>query len=295
MKDHITICICTYRRPEMLMELLSTLRRQETGGRFTYSVVVVDNDSGRSAWDVVSKARAASGLNVRYAVEPRQNIALARNLAIAESEGDFVAFIDDDELPSDAWLAQLRNACYQFRSDGVLGPVVPLYAATPPRWIARGKFFDRPSHRTGTNLEWNATRTGNALIRSAVFGGNGAPFREEYGSGGEDKDFFRRMIERNFRFVWCQEATVYETIPAERFKRRVMIKRALLRGKIPYNQGINVLKSAVAVPFYTVSLPFLCLFGHHVFMKYLVKNCDHIGRLLSAAGIDVVKEKYVGS
>jgi hypothetical protein len=54
-----------------------------------------------------------------------------------------------------------------------------------------------------------------------------------------------------------------------------------------------VAKSLVAVPCYTLGLPVCLLFGQHVFMKYLIKNCDHLGRLLAACGLEVIKEKYI--
>jgi hypothetical protein len=33
--------------------------------------------------------------------------------------------------------------------------------------------------------------------------------------------------------------------------------------------------------------------GQHLFMKYLVKTCDHAGRLLAACGVNPIKDKYV--
>jgi succinoglycan biosynthesis protein ExoM len=97
--SHITICICTFRRREMLQSLLEDLREQETGGLFTYSVLVVDNDRQGSAEQVVSEFRAQQSFRVDYFIEPRQNIALARNKAIENAIGDYVVFIDDDESP----------------------------------------------------------------------------------------------------------------------------------------------------------------------------------------------------
>src|SRR5580700_7943958 len=96
---HIAICICTYKRPVLLKRLLDDLGGQDTGGLFTYSIVVVDNDHLRSAEPVVSVFAAASAIPIRYCEEPRQNIALARNKAVENATGDFVAFIDDDEFP----------------------------------------------------------------------------------------------------------------------------------------------------------------------------------------------------
>ena len=42
--ERISVCICTYRRAELLRRLLKALLHQDTGGLFEHSVVVVDND-----------------------------------------------------------------------------------------------------------------------------------------------------------------------------------------------------------------------------------------------------------
>ena len=101
---HITICVCTYRRPARLKRLLDELKVLETGGKFTFSVVVADNDSSRSAEGVVAAHTANTACPVLYGNEPQQNIALARNAALALATGDYIAFLDDDELPSRKWL-----------------------------------------------------------------------------------------------------------------------------------------------------------------------------------------------
>jgi succinoglycan biosynthesis protein ExoM len=90
------VCICTYRRPELLGPLLEALAAQETGGRFAYLVVVIDNDHARSAEAVVRRFAASSPLAVRYDVEPRQNIARARNRAVEHATGDFVVMATFD-------------------------------------------------------------------------------------------------------------------------------------------------------------------------------------------------------
>jgi len=40
-------------------------------------------------------------------------------------------------------------------------------------------------------------------------------------------------------------------------------------------------------------LPVFLLIGRHMLVKYLIKDFDHIGKLLTACGINVAKEKYV--
>jgi succinoglycan biosynthesis protein ExoM len=295
---HISVCICTYKRPEPLNRLLSKLDQQETVGLFDFSIVIVDNDILESARLTVESRARASKIFMRYCVEPEQNIALARNKAIGNSEGDFIAFIDDDEFPGDQWLATLYKTIQHYGSDGILSPVLPYFEEKPPEWVLRGHFFDRPTHPTGHVLEWKNTRTGNALLKNDLFKEGTKWFDPSFGSGGEDRDFFRRKIEQGHVFVWCNEAPVFETVPSKRWKRTVLLKRALLRGKMALNtrepRFMSLFNSAVAVAVYSCCLPLVLFLGHHVFMKYLIKDCDHLGKILASLGIDWVGEKYVG-
>jgi succinoglycan biosynthesis protein ExoM len=290
---HISVCICTYKRPDMLRSLLVALQDQYAVGIFAYDIVVVDNDRMGSAEKTVQDLKMRSSIPISYSIEPKQNIALARNRAVATATGDFIAFIDDDEVPGKSWLMSLFKARDEFCTDGVLGPVVPSYEGNPPEWVVRGKFYERPSHRTGEVLNWMNTRTGNVLLKRAIFSDKENMFRPEFGSGGEDRDFFRRMIAKGMRFVWCAEAPVYEAVPAERCTRSFMLRRALLRGQLPHFSSIDVGKSLIAVPLYALFLPFLLFGSHHVFMKYLIKDCDHIGRICSCLGLKLIKDKYV--
>src|SRR5215472_7075298 len=96
---HISICICTCNRPAMLERLLRDISTQETAGAFNFSVVVTDNDSSESARSVVERCRKETTLAITYVIETERNIAVARNTAVANAQGDFIQFIDDDEFP----------------------------------------------------------------------------------------------------------------------------------------------------------------------------------------------------
>src|SRR2546426_506134 len=105
--SHISVCICTYKRPQLLKRLLEELAKQDPAGKFTYSIMVADNDHTQSAKPLVSEFAAISPVPIKYCVEPEQNIARVRNKAIAGADGDFIAFIDDDEFPTRGWLHSL--------------------------------------------------------------------------------------------------------------------------------------------------------------------------------------------
>jgi succinoglycan biosynthesis protein ExoM len=293
---HIAVCICTFKRAAFLKRLLTDLGQQETEGLFTFSVVVADNDREESAKAVVAEVAVASPVAIRYCVQPQQNIALTRNKAIENAEGDFVAFIDDDEFPTKQWLLTLFKAWQTHGVDGVLGPVKPHYNEEPPAWVVKGGFYDRPSYPTGFVIDWRKGRTGNVLLDRKVFEGLEGPFRPEFLTG-EDQDFFRRAIEKGHCFIWCHEAIAYEEVPAIRWNRSFMLRRALLRGKVsmehPTTGAKDVAKSAVAAVVYTSALPFAWIAGEHEFMLCLVKLCDHAGRLMACVGISPVKDSYV--
>ena len=289
----ICVCICTYKRPELLGRLLSSLQEQQTEGLFEYSIVVADNDRSESARQTVESYARQSKVCVSYYVEPEQNIALARNKTIENAKGNLIAFIDDDEFPLDNWLLNLYKALICFESDGVLGPVIPYFEKEPPKWILKGRVFERPIHLNGHLLDWNNTRTGNALLRREVFKEAHDWFDPVFGKGGEDQDFFARKIEAGHIFVWCNDAPVFETIPSERWEGTALLKKALVRGGMALNaeksKRMSVLKSAAAITAYTSCLPLSFFLGRHVVMKYLIKNCDHIGKILAFLGIHWIK------
>jgi succinoglycan biosynthesis protein ExoM len=295
---NITVCICTFQRLEMLRNLLQDLRQQETEDLFTYSVLVVDNDHKRSASGVVEEFAAAGSVATRYCVQPEQNISLARNMAIENATGDFVVFIDDDESPIQNWLVTLYKTCIESNADGALGPVHPRFDQTPPKWFVAGKFSERPTYPTGFEIDWRKGRTGNTLLKCSVFDEIKEPFRPEFRTG-EDQDFFRRAIEKGFKFVWCNEAVAYEVVPPIRWNRIFMLKRALLRGYSslahPTFSVREVITSLLAAPAYVLALPFALIFGQSKFMSILVRLFDHIGRLLGCVGINPIKEPYVTS
>jgi glycosyltransferase involved in cell wall biosynthesis len=293
--DEITVCICSYRRPELLERLLAALSKQRTDGWFTFSCAVVDNDESASARSVVERLQPTYPVPLRYAVEPARNFALARNRALGMVSGKLLAFIDDDEVPPEDWLLQLWQTLYQYGADAVLGPVRPYFERQPPAWVVRSRVCERPSHPTGSLLHWTKTRTGNVLLHMSVVREDGIWFDPAYGTGGEDVDFFKRAAHAGKRFVWCEEAPAYELVPEARLRRRYHLKRAFLLGRVSLKHAAErpsalrtlrvAAKAFAAMVIYTCALPFLFLLGDHLGMKYLIKDCHHIARLLAILGV----------
>src|SRR5215470_1390074 len=139
----VAICIATLKRPDQLRVLVDGIAQLTFSKVHTpeIRIVVVDNDELASASEVCKTVSIP--WSITYAVEPRRGITYARNRAITEAGSvDFVAFIDDDEVPSPNWLDELLWAQAEFAADVVSGPVVPRFSPDVSDWVKRGGFFD---------------------------------------------------------------------------------------------------------------------------------------------------------
>jgi succinoglycan biosynthesis protein ExoM len=299
--DHITVCICTYKRPKMLARLITRLENQKTEGLFSYSVVVVDNDCKESAKKIVSATRQKTSIDIRYYVEPIQNIALARNKAVFNARGTFIAMIDDDEMPIAEWLFLLFKTLKHFKADGVLGPVRPYFTPQAPQWLIDSSLCDRHDYDTGRKLTCkDQLRTGNVLVHRRIFNGNKNLFEERFGkSGGEDIAFFDNRINEGFTFIWCNEAPVYEEVINERCRLSFHLKKYIRLGgltgeKMRYGSFPSwgsFFKSVLATTAYPMLFLILVFNGKHVLARHLVKYVYHISRLLGLFGIVIIRDR----
>jgi succinoglycan biosynthesis protein ExoM len=234
----VSVCIATYRRSDRLRAVLADLARQ---ARPPDQVVVVDNDSAGSARPLIEQLRAA-GLPwpITYDIQPERNIAATRNLTVQLADGDWLAFIDDDERAPESWLAQMLETATTHGADGILGPVEPQLPPDAPAWIQRGRFYDFPHLRSGEQVPLNRMRFGNVLLHGDALRAEPGPFDVSYGlSTGEDGDLLVRLAHKGHRILWCDEAIVWEPIEARRLSLRWLLMRALSGGQEFARQTVN--------------------------------------------------------
>lgn len=299
--NHISVCLCTYRRNDLLERLLRNLALQATGGRFTYSVVVVDNDAAGGARETVARVQAEVCLDLVYAIEPEHTIPAARNHALRLAHGNYIGIIDDDELAPADWLRKMYEGIETFSVDGALGPVRPFFDTTPPAWLVKSRICELPVYRTGTLLHWSQTKTGNVLVKKDVFDRHRLEFDRRFRTGGSDQEFFRQAMARGCRFVAVEEAPVYEVVPPVRWTRTYWIKRALVNGfnaRRYASEDIGLLqqagltlKSAVGAGIYALALPLCVCLGRHRLINCLEKGCYHFSRACSSFGVELCKRR----
>ena len=294
--DHISVCICTFKRPEMLAKALDGMTSQVTDSAFSYEVVVVDNDIRRSAEDTVRRFQSTNELKIIYDCEPEQNIALARNRAIQNATGNFIAFMDDDEYPVKEWLVRLYHTMKEYNADGILGPVIPFFPTAAPGWLTKGSFCERRRMPTGSLISIRDARTGNILFYRSIFEKGDIWFDPGRGrTGGEDGEFLGRQMKKGRRFVWCDEALVFETVPEERWHHAFYLRKNFRIGTIAgerlrRTQSISPVTKACALLLgYSFLLPFSFLMRKHIWMKVLTKLSYNAGCLLSFFRLSVVR------
>lgn len=223
----ISIVIPTYRRPGMLRRAIASCRAQQ-GVRAPFEIVVVDNDAAGSACDVVASMAAESAVPLRYVAEARPGISHARNTGVAAAIGRYLAFLDDDEEAEPGWLAAFLAAITEAGADAVVGPVRPRFPQGAAVDAYRHKVYTRDAGvATGTRLlRWSGI--GNTLLdKERCFGAAPQPFDPRLGlTGGEDSLFFRQLLRRGGRLVWCAEAVAWETVEVDKLAPRYLLRRA---------------------------------------------------------------------
>src|SRR5262245_34731083 len=222
----VSIVIPTYRRPELLALTLASCLAQRGVEAEGLEIVVVDNDPDQSARGTVAAAATRGGdIPCRYVAEARPGISHARNTGVAQASGRYIAFIDDDEEAAPGWLSALLATIRRGGADLVVGPVYPRFAE-PADAYARQAYTRDARVPTGTRLEhWSGI--GNSLLDKArCLAGKAEPFDPRLGlSGGEDTLFLRQLRRRGGTIAWCAEATVTESVGANRLAPVYILRR----------------------------------------------------------------------
>ncbi len=243
----LSIVICTYQRPDLLEDAIVTSLSQTVNGPFSFEVLVVDNCAEQSARPLVEAIAARGGLSgaLRYTNETRTNIAHARNCGVAESQGRYVAFVDDDNRVPPEWVGTVMEIMEETGADVLFGDVDPVFpddvcqdtAALLAFWFQRnipgvseGVVAVEPhGHLPGV-------RTCNVVLRRETCFPEGEQwFDPTFGrTGGEDTDYFIRLFRRfpDIQVRTSQKAIMTELIPAPRVSEDFVVWRTFVGGQL---------------------------------------------------------------
>ena len=300
----VAICIATFKRTKLLQELLRGISELtfEKVPMPEIQVIVADNDACGTAAQVCREMPMRRP--IKYVIEPRRGISQTRNLAVSEAgEVDFIAFIDDDEVPEPAWLDELLWAQQRFGADVVAGPVLPSFTPSVPAWAKQSKLFDRVPHESGDFLAFCATN--NALVARPVFDRVQA-FDERFGlTGGEDTHFFLRIRRAGFKIVWSAEAIAHEKISTDRANPGWLLRRAYRGGnnwvlvestldKRVSTRLVRVAKALARIILGALRAPLSLFWGKAAVIRALRSICLGVGMLTGLADWEYQEYKSAG-
>ncbi len=129
----LSIAVCTYNRAGYLASCLESL--SETEGDERVEILVIDNNSIDCTSDIVLSYQVKHP-HTRYIFEPQQGLSIARNRALREAEGKYVAFIDDDAKAKAGWASAIIR-CFEAHPDaGAVGGPHDAFCRVPvPEWF----------------------------------------------------------------------------------------------------------------------------------------------------------------
>jgi glycosyltransferase involved in cell wall biosynthesis len=221
----IVVCVPTYRRPQQLVRLLEALGRQR--GVEPFDIVIGNNDDRPlSAYPELSRDDLPA---YRVIQVTTRGVSAVRNALVADvlvrhREVRYLACLDDDQYPEDAWLARLIDAGIAHDADLVGGPV--LRSAPAATFWSHGA-ADTSYLPIASGPVPMLNEAGNLLLSARFLRTlDRAPFSLDFGrTGGEDYEFFLHAKSRGAVIVWAPEARVHEPLPADRLTFRSYLWR----------------------------------------------------------------------
>ncbi len=232
-KLDVSIVVITCDRADMLRDTLLSLVAQETGGRFCYEIVVVDNGSTDHTKRTVEEIAARANVPIRFGSEPRRGQVYARNRGVAEACGEWIASFDDDQLADPAWLKELVALAHDTQSRSV-GGVMRL--KLPEGCHRRLTAFCR--RVLGESVAWQTRRrytrkqgpgSGNHMLHRSVFEEVGI-YDESYNLRGYDTDLYRRLSAAGIDSWYSPTAVAYHVTPPYRLTDQYLRDTSLCNG-----------------------------------------------------------------
>ena len=223
----ISVVVCTYNRAALLPQALRSLFAQKIKD-LNYEIVVVDNNSSDDTPATVESLKSESPVPLRYYRESRQGNAYARNAGVEQAQAPIVAFLDDDCIADENWVATIKSAFDRDPGlDFVGGKVLPVWESEPPSWLNTSHWAPLALLDYGTEeLSIDGSRprgllTANVAIRKEVFeqlGGFLPSLQRVKGSIGsmEDHEFLQRICRGGKRGLYLPDLITWGPVDPER-------------------------------------------------------------------------------
>jgi len=271
-------------------------------------VIVVDNDAAGTANEICDEFESKFKWIIKTGFEPERGITYARNKTIemVSADADFIAILDDDEIPEPSWLEKLILAQSKYDSPIVTGPVLPRFMDKKvSEWVVKGKFFYPERYPTGKIRP--VAYTNNVLVKAEILRDLKPTFDNRFALiGGSDCFLFLNLHKAGHKITWVDDAIVYDNIPSSRTNLKWILFRAY-RQPSSYSsvekelypswitQSIRVLKGLALIGIGLFRLLPSLLIGKAAMVNSLLYLCRGFGTLGGLIGLFYEEYKNIGN
>ncbi len=106
----ISVIIPTYKPAEYIWECLDSLEKQ-TFSKADYEVILVLNGCKEPYYSTINDYIARSEVQYNFIQTDQGGVSNARNIGLDNAKGEYITFIDDDDIVSPKYLEGLCNIC----------------------------------------------------------------------------------------------------------------------------------------------------------------------------------------
>ena len=297
----LSVCICAHNRSDNLARCLEALKGQCRD----IQLIIVDSASGDIHEAEIRNLASLHRANLIRLNQP--GLSAARNAALSATTTSWIAYLDDDTIPSEQWVDAAIRVISEVPSDCSIigGRIVPLFppdgtSSIGPRWLqllsvvdmnGEGDQTDRP-HIVGANVLFRVQTIRQAGGFPLSLGRSGTSLLS-----GEEK-FIVEHLRSNGQRIWYSETlSVQHHIAPQRLLRSWVIRRSYWEGasdrRIDALLGRRpsigrFLKILFAVPILALLYP---IGGHR---EFFIRFWYNVGWLASGKSSLLGKDRQLG-
>ncbi len=226
----ISIVVCTSNRSASLRRLLRSLETEVSPQSKNIEIVVVANGCEDDTAEVVNSFMEQ--LPLRLIVESLPGLSRARNVALTDTNGEAILWLDDDTEITQGLIASYVEALEKHPDVTYFaGRISSGFEGAPPSWV-RFVVKKYPSTYSLLNMG-TGERALNPNLNEFPFGANmlvrrdalsGFRFNEGLGRnqnadnlvGGEETELFKKLSAEGHVGVWVPDANVVHWMPPNR-------------------------------------------------------------------------------
>lgn len=241
----LTVAICTYRRYRFVDEIISSLLDQSLNPDDLEVLIIDSAPEGAELKCCFESEIAGKFGRAEYIAVEKIGLSVARNVAIKAATSRFLAFIDDDAIPTRNWALEIVNAFLSVRPTPAVvgGSALPRYERELGKvdYGAKEKLLLHSTIDFGDSSRWFDLNEGpigaNIAYDLEFLRVNGLSFNESLGRlgnrliGGEEGDLLRRIREKRRSAYYVSDAGVYHIVEEYRLAEAYVIERMYWTGR----------------------------------------------------------------